>query len=130
VGHPCGVRVQRFLDRIAVWRGYPEKLRVDNGPELTSVVLADWAEENVVELEFIEPGKPAQNAYIERFNRTYRHEILDMYVFQTLSEVREVTDNWVVEYNEIRPHESLGNLTPEEYRKANKWKGRPTNPWH
>jgi putative transposase len=125
-----GPRVQRFLDRIAAWRGYPEKMRVDNGPELTSVILADWAEEKGVELEFIEPGKPAQNAFIERFNRTYRHEVLDMYVFQTLSEVREITDNWLMEYNEIRPHESLGNLTPEEYRKANQEKENSTNPWH
>jgi len=124
-----GLRVTRFLDRITAWRGYPEKLRVDNGPELTSLILAEWAEENGVELEFIEPGKPAQNAFVERFNRTYRYEILDMYVFQTLSEVREITDNWVMEYNEIRPHESLGNLTPEEYREANKPEENQTSPW-
>ena len=73
-----GPRVRRYLDRIAAWRGYPEKLRVDNDPELTSLILAEWAEENGVELEFIQPGKPAQNAYIERFNRTYRNEVLDM----------------------------------------------------
>jgi len=60
-----GLRVKRFLDRIAAWRGYPEKLRVDNGPELTSLILAEWAEENGVDLEFIEPGKPAQNAFID-----------------------------------------------------------------
>lgn len=83
-----GRRVRRFLDRIAAWRGYPGKLRVDNGPELTSLILAEWAEDNGVELEFIEPGKPVQNAFIEKFNRTYRDEVLDMYVFQTLSEVK------------------------------------------
>jgi len=125
-----GPRVRRFLDRIAAWRGYPEKLRVDNGPELTSLILAEWAEENGVELEFIEPGKPAQNAFIERFNRTYRHEVLNMYVFQNLSEVREITDNWIMEYNEIRPHEALGDLTPEEFRKANKGQENQTLPWH
>ena len=125
-----GPRVRRFLDRIAAWRGYPEKLRVDNGPELTSLILAEWAEENNVVLEFIEPGKPAQNAFIERFNRAYRNEVLDMYVFRRLSEVREVTDNWVMEYNEIRPHESIGNLTPEEYRKANEAEENQTSPWH
>ena len=88
---------------------------MDNGPELTSVKLAEWAEEHGVDLEFIQPGKPMQNGFIERFNRTYREEVLNMYVFRRLSEVREVTGKWLVEYNEERPHESLGNLTPTEY---------------
>ena len=108
-------RIIRILERIAAWRGYPAKLRMDNGPELTSVKLADWAETNSVHLEFIQPGKPTQNSYIERFNRTYREEVLDMYVFSNLSEVREITENWLKEYNEERPHESLGNMTPIEY---------------
>ena len=108
-------RIIRILERIAAWRGYPAKLRMDNGPELTSVKLADWAETNSVHLEFIQPGKPTQNSYIERFNRTYREEVLDMYVFSNLSEVREITGNWLKEYNEERPHESLGNMTPIEY---------------
>ena len=71
---PAG-RVVRALDRAAAWRGYPKKLRVDNGPELTSVRLADWADDNDVELEFTEPGRPMQNGFIERFNRTYRTEV-------------------------------------------------------
>ncbi len=108
-------RVIRVLDRIAEQRGYPAKLRMDNGPELTSVKLAEWAEVNGVELDFIQPGKPTQNSYIERFNRTYREELLDMYVFSRLSEVRELTGKWIKEYNEERPHESLGNMTPTEY---------------
>ena len=107
-------RVLRALDRIALWRGYPAKLRLDNGPEFTSVLMADWAEEHGVDLEFIQPGKPTQNSFIERFNRTYREEVLDLYIFQSLSEVREMTDSWLKEYNEIRPHESLGNRTPVE----------------
>lgn len=82
------------MDRIAAWRGYPKKMRMDNGPELTSVKMADWAEEHGIELEFIQPGKPTQNSYVERFNRTYRDEVLDLYVFRTLSEVREITDNF------------------------------------
>ena len=109
------VRVVRALDRAAAWRGYPKKLRVDNGPELTSVRLADWADDNNVELEFTEPGRPMQNGFVERFNRTYRTEVLDLYIFKKLKEVQEITDNWVIEYNEERPHESLGNLTPKEY---------------
>ncbi len=84
-------RVIRTLERIAAWRGYPDRLRLDNGPELVSVALAEWAESHGVELDFIEPGKPTQNSFIERFNRTYRNEVLDFYVFRTLEEVREVT---------------------------------------
>lgn len=112
-------RVVRVLDRVATWRGYPQKLRVDNGPELTSIRLADWADQHGVKLEFIKPGRPMQNGFIERFNRTYRNEVLDMYVFKRLNEVRELTESWIIEYNEERPHEALGNLTPKEYLVVN-----------
>jgi putative transposase len=88
---------------------------MDNGPELISTVIADWAEEHDTDLVFIQPGKPTQNSYVERFNRTYRNEILNMYDFKTLNAVRELTDNWVREYNEERPHDSLEDLTPIEY---------------
>ena len=108
-------RVVRELDRIAVYRGYPLKLRLDNGPELISLALAEWAEEHGVNLEFIKPGKPMQNGFSERFNRTYRQAVLDMYVFQSLNEVREQTEKWLKEYNEERPHEALGHLPPREY---------------
>ena len=113
-------RVVRVLDKVATWRGYPEKLRMDNGPELTSVKLAEWAEKHGVYLEFIQPGKPMQNGFIERFNQTYREEVLNAYVFRQLSEVREITGNWLAEYNEERPHESLGNMTPNEFAASNK----------
>lgn len=109
-------RVIRVLERIAAERGYPMMLRLDNGPEFISLALAEWAEEHKVRLAFIEPGKPTQNAFIERFNRTYRTEILDFYLFKTLKEVREITEKWLMEYNSERPHQSLNNLTPEEYR--------------
>ena len=108
-------RVVRTLDRIAAQRGYPLKLRLDNGPEFVSITLADWAEQHGVLLKFINPGKPMQNGFIERFNRSYREAVLDMFVFQSLSEVREQTEKWLREYNEERPHESLGNMTPREY---------------
>ena len=108
-------RVVRTLERIAAERGYPLKLRLDNGPELVSVTLADWAEQHSVTLEFIKPGKPMQNGFIERFNRTYREAVLDMFVFQSLDEVREQTEKWLKEYNEERPHDALGDLTPREY---------------
>jgi putative transposase len=108
-------RVIRVLERAVAWRGYPNKLRMDNGPEFISSTLAEWADDHGIELEFIKPGTPTQNSYVERFNRTYRDEILNMYVFRTLNEVRELTDKWVREYNEERPHDSLGDLTPWEY---------------
>lgn len=73
-------RVVRILDQIAVWRGLPAKIRFDNGPELTALAVAEWAEENNVELEFIKPGKPMQNGFIERFNRSYREAVLNMYI--------------------------------------------------
>ena len=108
-------RVVRVLDRIVANCGYPLKMRMDNGPELVSLTLAQWTEEHGVMLEFIRPGKPTQNAFIERFNRTYRTEILDFYLFRTLNEAREITERWLAVYNSERPHESLNNLTPEEY---------------
>ena len=85
---------------------------MDNGPEFIGTVMAAWAEQHGVELQFIQPGKPTQNSYLERFNRTYREEVLDFYIFNSLSEVRESTEEFILEYNEDRPHESLGNMTP------------------
>ena len=110
----------RVLDTIAAWRGYPQRLRSDNGPELISQQMETWAEKHDVHLDFIEPGKPAQNAYIERFNRTYREDVLDFYQFNTLAEVREITEQWLEEYNAIRPHHSLNGLPPYQYAAANK----------
>ena len=111
-------RVIRTLEQIADWRGYPEYVRVDNGPEFISGKLTAWAERNKVIIDFIEPGKPAQNAYIERFNRTYREDVLDLYLFRTLTEVRKLSSEWSNEYNGERPHESLNNMTPYEYLKT------------
>ena len=111
-------RVTRVLDRVVAWRGYPSKLRMDNGPEFISNTLADWAEEHAIDLEFIQPDKPMQNSYVERFNRTYRDEILNRYVFKTLSEVRAITEESMDEYNEERPHDALEDFTPFEYRMA------------
>ena len=88
---------------------------MDNGLKFISATLASWAEEHGIALEFIKPEKPTQNSFIERFNRTYRTEILNMYVFKTLNEVRELTKNWMTEYNEERTHDALNYLTPWEY---------------
>jgi putative transposase len=108
-------QVTQFLDCVALQHGYPQKLRMDNGPENISKVMKQWADLHSIELKFIEPGKPAQNGYIERFNRTYREEVLDMYLFKNIEEVQHITDQWMNEYNNERPHHALRNLTPAEY---------------
>lgn len=119
-------RIIRVLDRIAAWRGLPRQIRMDNGPELISIAMAEWADNHRIHLEFIEKGKPTQNAYVERFNGTYRREVLDYYVFQDLDEVRGITEEWLVQYNEERPHESLGNLPPREYAQTHSAEGLAT----
>nr|WP_268990352.1 integrase core domain-containing protein [Biostraticola tofi] len=108
-------RVVRILERLSAERGYPAFIRSDNGPELTAAALGEWAEMHGVILDFIQPGKPMQNGFIERFNKTLRTEILDMYLFRTLSEVRVLTEDWRTEYNEERPHSSLGDIPPVIY---------------
>jgi putative transposase len=105
-------RVIRVLEQIVEERGYPKRIRVDNGPEFISTRLAHWTEAHQIHLEHIKPGKPAQNAYIERFNRTYREDVLDMYVFHTLEDVRQITAEWMNNYNDIRPHSALGGIPP------------------
>lgn len=101
------------LDQLAMTRGYPDMIRVDNGPEFRSTCFRDWAEEKGILVHFIQPGKPNQNGYVERFNRTYREDILDMNIFDSLNEVERYTSEWLQMYNSERPHESLGGLTPE-----------------
>ena len=103
---------------------------MDNWSEFISIALAEWAEENKVHLEFIKPRKPTQNSYVEHFNRTYRNEVLDYYVFRSLREVRDITDNWLREYNDERPHESLGTLTPSVYRLVKTNEQTSKNVWH
>lgn len=111
-------RVLRVLDRLAEWHGYPRLIRCDNGPEFISNALMAWAQQHHVVLDFIQPGQPAQNAYIERFNRTYREEVLDSYLFRSLQEVRAITHEWMNSYNQQRPHDALHGLTPAGFRLA------------
>lgn len=108
-------RMTRWLDQIAISRGYPNRIRVDNGPENISNHFQLWAKNHGVIIQYIQPGKPAQNAYIERFNRTYREAVLDMYLFRSISEVQHLTDTWLKHYNEERPHEALNNQTPMNF---------------
>lgn len=113
IGHsiPCA-RVLRVLEDLVALHGAPTAVRLDNGPELTAGDFADWCEERDIAVHYIQPGKPDQNAYIERFNRSYRHEVLDAYVFRSLAEVRAVTEDWIADYNTARPHDSLGRVPP------------------
>ena len=92
--------------------GKPRKIRVDNGPEFTSVELSEWCRLQNVELQFIQPGKPMQNGYIERFNRTYRQDVLNAYLFAGIDQVRVLSEKWMEDYNFSRPHEALSGKTP------------------
>jgi putative transposase len=109
------VRVVRFLDQLIDLHGKPNAIRCDNGPELTSQTFMDWCQQRDIEIRYIQPGKPDQNAFIERFNRTYREEVLNAYLFHSIVEVQEITDAWLERYNEIRPHDALGSLPPARY---------------
>lgn len=108
-------RLVRILETLIAWRGCPAQIRMDNGPELISHRLESWAQEHHIALAHIQPGKPAQNAYIERFNRTFREDVLDAYLFSSLQEVRLIVDSWIEEYNTIRPHEALQGLSPHQF---------------
>jgi putative transposase len=110
------VRVVRTLQQLAAWRGLPKAIRLDNGPELTAQYFTDWCADQGIELRHIQPGKPNQNAFIERFNRSYRTEVVNGWLFGSLNEVREITHQWIISYNEERPHQALGNLPPAVYR--------------
>ncbi len=108
------LRVVRVLQKLLFTRGKPDMIRVDNGPEFISNKLDNWCKENKIQLAFIQPGKPTQNGYIERLNGSLRRELLNAYVFRTISEVRSQVDEWMDDYNYHRPHDALKNKTPKE----------------
>ncbi len=110
-----GERVARVLDYLAWSRGLPDEIVVDNGPEFTSLALDKWAYQNGVSLHFIDPGKPNQNAFIESFNRSFRDECLNDNWFINLGDATRKIEKWRKEYNNFRPHSSLGDLTPDEF---------------
>lgn len=109
-------RLVRIFEQLKHDHGLPQVLRTDNGPEFLGEAFVQWAKANAMAIQYIQPGKPNQNAYIERFNRTFREEVLDQHLFLRLDDVREAAHWWMIEYNEHRPHDSLGDLTPVEYR--------------
>jgi len=105
-------RVVRSLDRIIEWCSKPQAIRVDNGPEYISGTLMTWAEKHGVRLEHIQPGKPQQNAYIERYNRTVRGEWLSQNIFETIEEAQNQATQWLWTYNNVRPNMGIGGITP------------------
>jgi putative transposase len=110
-----GQRVTRALDRAIESYGKPRRLIMDNGPEFTSRVLLEWAGRRDIELAWIEPGKPIQNAYVESFNARFRDECLNQHHFTTLADARALIEDWRDDYNHVRPHTSRGGQTPERF---------------
>jgi putative transposase len=110
-----GVRITNVLNRIGFIKGLPECITIDNGPEFTGKVLDAWAYARGVKLNFIRPGKPVDNAYIESFNGKFREECLNDNWFMSLQNARDIIESWRIDYNSKRPHSSLNGLTPEEF---------------
>ena len=105
-------RVTRVLDELVAIHGRPSAVRVDNGPEFTAQVFVDWCTDHGIAVHYIQPGKPDQNAYIERFHRSYRTEVLNAHLFESITELRALTTQWLEIYNRERPHHSLGRVPP------------------
>jgi len=110
-----GERITRVLAQTIDWRGKPLEIRSDNGPEFLSQAITSFCLEHNITLRYIQPGKPTQNAYIERFNKTYRQDVLDAYIFQSLDQVRQITEQWMEDYNQKHPHQSLQGMSPCAY---------------
>lgn len=105
-------RVIRSLEQVIEWRGKPKAIRCDNGPEYISAALAQWAEGHRIRIEYIQPGKPQQNAYIERYNRTVRYDWLGQYLFDSIDQVQHYATKWLWTYNHQRPNMGIGGITP------------------
>ena len=111
-------RVIRSLEQLIEWRGKPDALRCDNGSEYISQALRDWTMEQQITLLYIQPGKPTQNAYIERFNRTARHEWLELHLFETIEQAQLLATQWLWIYNNERPHTAIGGIPPRQLLSA------------
>ena len=105
-------RIIRSLEQVIAWRGKPAAIRADNGPENISQAMTDWAEKQRITLLYIQPGKPTQNAYVERFNRTVRHEWLDLHEFETVEQAQRLATQWLWTYNNERPNTAVGGIPP------------------
>lgn len=110
-------RVIWVLNHLINKKGKPKKIRMDNGPEFIAHIASVWSEMHEIEFKYIQPGKPTQNAFVERFNGSYRRGVLNKYIFENIDQVREQTQIWMDDYNHHRPHDALGNIAPIEYAK-------------
>jgi putative transposase len=110
------VRVIEVLEQLREEHGLPAVIVTDNGSEFTSRAFDTWAYAREIKIDYIQPGKPVQNAFIESFNGTFRDECLNMHWFVSLADAKRTIEQWRRDYNEVRPHSSLGGLTPLEYR--------------
>ena len=113
-------RVTRTLEKIGQQRGYPKYIRTDNGPEFIAKEYKAWAEARNIQLVYATPGRPMENGYVERFNRTFREDVLDAYIFESLSQFNILAEKWSEDYNNHHPHQSLGDKSPREYIVGNR----------
>lgn len=109
-------KVIHVMERLVEFKGKPSTLRVDNGSEFIAKTFRSWCSKQKIDIQYIQPGKPMQNAYIERFNRSFREDVLDAYIFEDLHQVKIIAEDWREDYNQNHPHGSLMGMSPIQFK--------------